>query len=75
MYDSYTFVCMRTNIILKEDLFREASELTRITGKTELVHEGLKALVERESRRRLAALGGTEKGLRSIPRRRSSPKK
>ena len=66
---------MRTNIILKDDLLNQASELSRIKSKTELVHEGLKALVERESRRRLAALGGTERGLRVIPRRRPSPKR
>lgn len=65
---------MRTNLILKDDLIKRASELTRITEKTALVHEGLRALIEREARVRLAALGGTEKKLRSIPRRRLKPR-
>jgi Arc/MetJ family transcription regulator len=61
---------MRTNIILKEDLLQRAFELTHIKEKTALIHEGLKALIEKHARKRLAALGGTEKQLRSAPRRR-----
>jgi len=62
---------MRTNLILKDELVRRASELTRITEKTALVHEGLRALIEKQARLRLAALGGSEKKLRPIPRKRS----
>ena len=64
-------MCMRTNLILKDDLVKKASELTRITEKTALVHEGLRALIEKQSRLRLAALGGTEKALKLPHRRRS----
>ena len=61
---------MRTNIILKEDLLQRAFELTQIKEKTALIHEGLKALIEKYTRKRLMALGGTEKQLRHVPRRR-----
>jgi hypothetical protein len=62
---------MRTSLILKDDLVKRASELTQITEKTALVHEGLRALIEKQAQARLAALGGTEKSLRPIRRRRS----
>lgn len=61
---------MRTNVILQDDLVRKAAALTHIAEKTALIHEGLKALIERESRLRLAALGGTEGGLKIPSRRR-----
>ena len=61
---------MRTSLILKEDLLKRASELTKITEKTALIHEGLRALIEKQARARLAALGGTEKQVRPVPRRR-----
>ncbi len=61
---------MRTSLILKDDLVKRASELTRITEKTALIHEGLRALIEKQNRARLVALGGTEKGLRPVRRRR-----
>jgi len=46
-----------------------------ITEKTKLVKMGLEALIARESSRRLAKLGGTEKDLGVIPRRRPAEKK
>ena len=49
----------------------EAARLTGVDEKTSLVRQGLQALIARESARRLAALGGSEKELRPIPRRRS----
>ena len=61
---------MRTTLNIDDDLLREAARLTRIQEKTTLVKRGLEALIARESARRLAALGGSEKGLRPIPRRR-----
>jgi Arc/MetJ family transcription regulator len=61
---------MRTTLNIDEPLLRRAARLTGITEKTSLVRLGLEALVARETARRLAALGGTEKGLRPIPRRR-----
>ena len=61
---------MRTTLNIDDDLLREAARLTRIQEKTTLVKRGLEALIARESARRLAALGGSEKQLRPIPRRR-----
>jgi len=61
---------MRTTINLDDGLLERATELTGISERTALVHEGLRALVERESARRLARLGGSEPDLRPIPRRR-----
>jgi hypothetical protein len=51
-------------------LVYKASKLTGIKEKTMLVKLGLEALIARESSKRLAKLGGTEKGLKTIPRRR-----
>ena len=51
-------------------LIRQAARLTGVEEKTALVRQGLQALIARESARRLAALGGSEKELRPIPRRR-----
>jgi Arc/MetJ family transcription regulator len=62
---------MRTTININDDILRKASELTGIKEKTHLVRLGLEALIALESSRRLARLGGTEKTLESIPRRKS----
>ncbi len=62
---------MRTTMILDDHLLTEARRLTRITRLTDLVRHGLEKLIESASRERLASLGGTEKHLRPIPRRRS----
>ena len=61
---------MRTTLNIKDELLKKASELTGIKEKTSLVKLGLEALIARESSKKLAKLGGTEKGLRKIPRRR-----
>jgi len=61
---------MRTTIDIDETLLREAQRLSGLKGKTTTVHAGLVALIARESARRLAALGGTEKRLRRVSRRR-----
>jgi Arc/MetJ family transcription regulator len=63
---------MRTTLALDDDLVRVAQEYTGVTEKTSLVREALKSLIERESYRRLAALGGTMPELEYIPRRRMS---
>jgi Arc/MetJ family transcription regulator len=63
---------MRTTLNIDESLLRHAAKLTGVKEKTSLVRLGLEALIARESARRLAALGGTEKGLRPIRRRRVS---
>jgi len=62
---------MRTTVNLDEELIEEARRITGTKERTALIHEGLRALIERESARRLARLGGSEPGLRSVPRRRS----
>ena len=64
---------MRTTINLDEALLAEAERITGLRERTALVREGLKALIQRESARRLALLGGSEPSLRSVPRRRSEP--
>jgi Arc/MetJ family transcription regulator len=64
---------MRTTLALDDRLLAEAQRLTGTTEKTALVREALGALVERESARRLARLGGTEPELREPPRRRGRP--
>jgi len=63
---------MRTTLTIDDDLFAKAVELTGVQEKSALFREGLKALIERESARRLAKLGGSEPSLSSIPRRQSS---
>jgi len=62
---------MRTTLALDDDLLAEAQRLTGTGEKTALVREALRALVERESARRLARLGATEPALKDVPRRRS----
>lgn len=62
---------MRTTLNIDDDLLREAQELSGIREKTATVRAALEALIARESARRLAALGGTERRLRPIRRRRS----
>ena len=61
---------MRTTLNIEDELLARAAELTGIKEKTSLVRLGLKALIARESAKRLAALGGTEETLAIIPRRR-----
>ncbi len=61
---------MRTTLNIDDDILKKASKLTGVTEKTSLVRLGLEALIARESARRLAELGRTEKALRSVPRRR-----
>lgn len=63
---------MRTTLNLDDRLVEEAQRLSGLKGKTAVIHAGLKALIERESARRLAALGGTEPGIEGTPRRRPS---
>ena len=62
---------MRTTLNIDEALLRQAAKLTGISEKTSLVRMGLEALVARESARRLAELGGTEKRMARVRRRRS----
>jgi Arc/MetJ family transcription regulator len=61
---------MRTTLSLDDDLVKTASEYTGLTEKTALIREALRALIHMEASRRMALLGGTEPGLKKIPRRR-----
>lgn len=61
---------MRTTLIIRDDLLKRAMELTGTLEKTALVHAGLEALIEKKSRERLAALGGSAPDLRAPRRRR-----
>lgn len=72
MYKRYIYIHMKTTLNIDDQILKKASFLTGITEKTALVRLGLEALIARESGKRLAMLGGTEKELRNIPRRRST---
>lgn len=61
---------MRTTLALDDDLVAKAQAFTGLNEKSSLIREALKALIERESARRLARLGGSEPALEAAPRRR-----
>ena len=63
---------MRTTLNIEDELLDKAAKLTGVREKTALVRLGLEALISRESAKRLAMLGGTEKGLQVPPRRRAA---
>lgn len=61
---------MRTTLTMDDDLLVTAEQLTGIHERTALVREALTVLVQRETARRLARLGGSEPGVQTVPRRR-----
>ena len=61
---------MRTTVAIDDQLLERARALSGIKETSGVLREALKALIERESARRLARLGGSEPGLNKIPRRR-----
>ena len=63
-------IAIRTTVALDDDVVRLAQEFTGVTKKTALIRAALKALIERESARRLASLEGTMPTLKNIRRRR-----
>ena len=63
---------MRTTLNIEDNLMDRASKMTGIKEKTALVKLGLEALIARESGKRLARLGGTQKHLEAIPRRKGA---
>ena len=71
MHSRCILVCMRTILNIDDAVLEKAAKLTGVKEKTALVRMGLEALA-RDSAARLAALGGTEKRLKPIPRRRSA---
>ncbi len=60
---------MRTTLNIDDELLQKAARLTGISEKTAIVREALTVLIQRETARRLALLGGTESDLDTIPRR------
>lgn len=70
MHDACILMHMRTTLNIDDAILAKAAQLTGVKEKTALVRLGLEALIARESSKRLAELGGTERNLRPIPRRR-----
>lgn len=66
---------MRTTIDIDDELLAKAARLVESLDRTAVIHEGLRALIERESARRLARLGGSQRALKAAPRRRDRGKK
>jgi Arc/MetJ family transcription regulator len=62
---------MRTTLNIDDTLLARAQELSGLQEKTAVLHAGLQALIARENAGRLAALGGTERRLKPIRRRRT----
>jgi len=60
---------MRTTLNLDDELLAQAQQLSGLTERTQLIREALLALIQRESARRLAQLGGSQSSLQPIPRR------
>ena len=61
---------MRTTVNIDDELLARATRLVGPMDRTAMLSEGLKALIERESARRLARLGGSQPKLQAVPRRR-----
>ena len=72
MHDWGMLMHVRTTLNIEEELLAKAAKMTGISEKTALVKLGLEALIARESGKRLAKLGGTERKLNKIPRRRAA---
>jgi Arc/MetJ family transcription regulator len=72
MHKTYILMHMKTTLNIDDELLDRAARLTGVEEKTALVRRGLEALIALESARRLAALGGSEKKLKPISRRRTS---
>jgi Arc/MetJ family transcription regulator len=62
---------MRTTLNIDDELLAKASKLMGPMDRTAILSESLKALIERESAKRLARLGGTQPELQAAPRRRA----
>ncbi len=64
---------MRTTVNIDDELLEKATKLAGPMDRTTMVSEALNALIERESAKRLARLGGTQPQLKAAPRRRREP--
>lgn len=63
---------MRTTVNLDDELFDQAQRLLGVTERSAVLREALHALIQRESAQRLALLGGTQKQLKDVARRRAA---
>ena len=70
MHNKAIMMHMRTTLIIDDALLEKARKLSGLAKKTAVVRAGLESLIAHESARRLAVLGGSERSLKSIPRRR-----
>lgn len=70
-YKICILVCMRTTLIIKDELLKKAIEATGITEKTAVIHKGLEALIQNAAKERLIKLGGASPKAKPIPRRRT----
>lgn len=62
---------MKTTLLLDLDLLAKAREVTGISSKTQIIHEGLRSLLEREARRTLLlAKGSAPSNAGLVPRKR-----
>ncbi len=61
---------MRTTVTIDDDLLAKALQISGLEGNAAVLREGLRALIERESARRLARLGGSDPKVKPVPRRR-----
>ena len=75
MPELYIYMHMRTTINIDDALLSKARKLTGISEKTALVQQGLQALIAQASSKRLAQLGGSEKSLQAVPRRRAQARR
>jgi Arc/MetJ family transcription regulator len=71
-YKEVILTRVRTTLHVDDDLLKQARRLTGVDEKTALVRLGLEALIALESARRLARVGGSEKKLKPISRRRAT---
>lgn len=72
MHNIGILICMRTTLNIDDAILKKAAQLSGIKEKTALVKAGLEALVAKESSRRLAELGGSERTLKPIKRRKAA---
>jgi len=69
MHEFVRGIKMRTTLNIDDQLYEEAVRLTGVKEKTALLKESLKALIQRESAKRLSQLAGSEPLLEDISRR------
>ena len=74
MQFGFVSAAMRTTVNLDDDLLERARVLSGVEERSALLREALAALIQRESARRLARLGGSQRSLKRIPRRRNKSK-